>query len=130
MKRILLSTLGLISSFTVFSQLYVSPNSYVFVNDQFMYVRQDVNIQNDGNFFLRNNSQLLQGTAGAGAFNIKAGASDKIYLNGVALDDGDKVSCGTPIVGNSVNMFTFKTGSGIFDWFCVPIHGNWIDGGA
>lgn len=72
MKRILLSTLGLISSFTVFSQLYVSPNSYVFVNDQFMYVKQDVNLQNNGNFFLRNKSQLLQGSGGAGA-NTGAG---------------------------------------------------------
>ena len=72
MKRILLSTLGLISSCAVFSQMYVSPNSYVFVNDQFMYVTQDVNLQNNGNFFLRNNSQLLQGTAGAGA-NTGAG---------------------------------------------------------
>ena len=72
MKRILLSTLGLISSCTVFSQLYVSPNSYVFVNDQFMYVKQDVNLQNNGNFFLRNKSQLLQGSGGAWA-NTGAG---------------------------------------------------------
>ena len=72
MKRIILSTLGFLGSVTAFSQMYVSPNSYVFVNDQFMYVRQDVNLQNNGNFFLRNNSQLLQGTAGAGA-NTGAG---------------------------------------------------------
>ncbi|TDR19728.1 T9SS sorting signal type C domain-containing protein [Flavobacterium cheniae] len=72
MKRIILSTLGFLGSLTAFSQMYVSPNSYVFVNDQFMYVRQDVNLQNNGNFFLRNNSQLLQGTAGAGA-NTGAG---------------------------------------------------------
>ena len=72
MKRIILSTLGFLGSFTVFSQMYVSPSSYVFVNDQFMYVTQDVNLQNNGNFFLRNNSQLLQGTTGAGA-NTGAG---------------------------------------------------------
>jgi hypothetical protein len=72
MKRIILSTLGLLSSFTAFSQMYVSPNSYVFVNNQFVYVKQDVNLQNNGNFFLRNNSQLLQGTTGAGA-NTGAG---------------------------------------------------------
>jgi hypothetical protein len=72
MKRIILSTLGFLGSLTAFSQMYVSPNSYVFVNNQFMYVRQDVNLQNNGNFFLRNNSQLLQGTAGAGA-NTGAG---------------------------------------------------------
>ena len=66
MKRIILSTLTFLGSFAAFSQIYVSPNSYVFVNDQFMYVKQDVNLQNDGNLFLRNNSQLLQGTTGAG----------------------------------------------------------------
>ena len=72
MKRIILSTLTFLGSLTAFSQMYVSPNSYVFVNDQFMYVKQDVNLQNDGNLFLRNNSQLLQGATGAGA-NTGAG---------------------------------------------------------
>ena len=72
MKRIILSTLTFLGSVTAFSQMYVSPNSYVFVNDQFMYVRQDVNLQNNGNFFLRNNSQLLQGGSGASA-NTGAG---------------------------------------------------------
>lgn len=72
MKKIILSTLGLLGSFTAFSQMFVSPNSYVFVNNQFVYVKQDVNLQNNGNFFLRNNSQLLQGTTGAGA-NTGAG---------------------------------------------------------
>ena len=72
MKRIILSALSFLGSLTAFSQMYVSPNSYVFVNDQFMYVKQDVNLQNNGNFFLRNNSQLLQGTTGVGA-NTGAG---------------------------------------------------------
>ena len=49
------------------AQMYVSPNSYVFVNDEFVYVTQDVNLAADGNVFLRNQSQLLQGTAGASA---------------------------------------------------------------
>ena len=72
MKRIVLSTLSFLGSFAAFSQMYVSPNSYVFVNDQFVYVKQDVNLQSNGNFFLRNNSQLLQGATGAGA-NTGAG---------------------------------------------------------
>ena len=67
MKRIILSTFGLFGSLMAFSQMYVSPNSYVFVNDQFVYVKQDVNLQNNGNIFLRNKSQLLQGATGAGA---------------------------------------------------------------
>lgn len=69
MKKLLL-TLALTAGFSsiCFSQMYVSPNSYVFVNDQFVYVTQDVNLNAaTSNFYLRNNSQLLQGTAGAGA---------------------------------------------------------------
>ena len=37
-----------------------------------MYVTQDVNLQNNDNFFLRNNSQLLHGTTCADA-NTAAG---------------------------------------------------------
>ncbi|WP_445721097.1 T9SS type A sorting domain-containing protein, partial [Flavobacterium sp.] len=72
MRKIIFSLFAILGCFTAFSQVYVSPNSYVFVNNQFMYVKQDINLQNDGNFFLRNNSQLLQGTTGAGA-NTGAG---------------------------------------------------------
>ncbi|UGS21689.1 T9SS type A sorting domain-containing protein [Flavobacterium cyclinae] len=72
MKKNALLLFGFLTCFSVFSQMYVSPNSYVFVNNQFMYVEQDVNLQNNGNFFLRNNSQLLQGSTGAGA-NTGAG---------------------------------------------------------
>ncbi|WP_320815254.1 T9SS type A sorting domain-containing protein [Flavobacterium sp.] len=68
MKKLLL-TLALTAGFYTLcsAQMYVSPSSYVFVNDQFVYVTQDVNLDNTGNFYLRNKSQLLQGTAGAGA---------------------------------------------------------------
>jgi len=55
-----------------FAQLYVSPDSYVYVNDRMVYVTQDVNLQpnsaglaSQGNFLLRNKGQLLQGTAGS-----------------------------------------------------------------
>lgn len=47
--------------------MYVSPSSYVYVNDEFVYVTQDVELANTGNLYLRNQSQLLQGTTGAGA---------------------------------------------------------------
>jgi hypothetical protein len=69
-------------------------------------------------------------TAGAGAFNIKAGASDKIYFDGTALDDGDKVSLATPAIGNCAGFFTFQTGATAWDWYCNTITGLWIDGGA
>lgn len=45
-----------------YAQLYVSPNSYVYVNDQYLTVTQNVNLQNDGNIYLRRDGQLLQKT--------------------------------------------------------------------
>jgi hypothetical protein len=64
------------------------------------------------------------------ALHIKAGASDKIYLDGTALDDGDKVSLGTPAAANCASLWTWCTGDGTYDWFCNPINGYWSDGGA
>lgn len=55
----------------IFSQLYVS-NNYVYVADKYLYVKQDVNIQNTGDIFLRNQSQLLQAKTGSSA-NAGAG---------------------------------------------------------
>lgn len=60
-----ITILGLLLSAGLCAQMYVSPNSYVYVNDQMVYVRQDVNLQNNGNIYLRNGSQLLQGVNGA-----------------------------------------------------------------
>ena len=70
------------------------------------------------------------GTAGAGAFSIKAGPSDKIYLNGTALDDGDKVTNATPAVGDYITGFTFQTGASSYDLILRTGVGTWIDGGA
>ena len=55
----------LLVGFSSLAQLYVSPNSYVFVKDQYVFVNQDVTLDNSANFFLRNEGQLLQGTTGA-----------------------------------------------------------------
>jgi uncharacterized protein YegP (UPF0339 family) len=65
MKRILVSPLFFLLPMMGFSQLYVSPNSYMYVNNQVVFVTQDINLQNNGNLYLRNESQLIQGTAGA-----------------------------------------------------------------
>lgn len=83
MKKLLL-TLALFFGFSYvcFSQMYVSPSSYVFVNDQFVYVTQNVNLDNNGNFYLRKNSQLLQGTTGAGA-NVGLG-NLSVYQEGTS----------------------------------------------
>lgn len=64
MKK-LLYLLPLLLSSTVQAQLYVSTNSYMYAKDQVLYVKQDINLQNNGNIYLRNESQLLQGTTTA-----------------------------------------------------------------
>lgn len=63
MKKFLLSFLVLLS-LNSYSQMYVSSNSYMYVKDQVLYVKQDLNLQNNGNIYLRNESQLLQGATG------------------------------------------------------------------
>jgi len=69
-------------------------------------------------------------TTGVGALHVKAGAGDKHYFDGVALDDGDKVSCATPAVGNVLTVVAFKTGASTYDWIATTISGVWSDGGA
>lgn len=66
MKK-LLYLLPLLLSSAVHAQLYVSTNSYMYAKNQVLYVKQDINLQNNGNIYLRNESQLLQGTTTASA---------------------------------------------------------------
>jgi len=74
---------------------------------------------------------VVIGTAGAGAFHLKAGAGDKIYLDGKALDDGDKVSLATPAVGDNFTFFSFQTGASAYDWIVTSgSQGTLTDGGA
>lgn len=76
------------------------------------------------------NGMVIIGTAGAGAFHLKAGAGDKIYLDGTALDDGDKVSIATPAVGNYFSFWSFQTGASSYDWIVTTGAGTLTDGGA
>lgn len=46
------------------AQLYVGGSSYVFVKNEVLFVNQDVDIQNNGFLYLRNEAQLIQGTTG------------------------------------------------------------------
>ncbi|MEZ4852770.1 T9SS type A sorting domain-containing protein [Flavobacterium sp.] len=64
MKKIV-SFLFFLSAFASFSQMYVSSDTYMYANNAFVYVEQDVNLANTANVYLRNQSQLLQGTTGS-----------------------------------------------------------------
>jgi len=64
MKKLFISIIALISA-NSFAQLYVSQNNYLFVRDNVLYVNQGINLQPDGNIYLRNEAQLVQGTTGS-----------------------------------------------------------------
>lgn len=64
------------------------------------------------------------------ALHIKAAASDKLIVDGIALDDNDKISLTTPVVGNSASFVSFQTGASTYDWIVTTISGVWTDGGS
>jgi len=79
------------------AQLYVS-NNYVYVADKYLYVKQDVNIQNSGNLYLRNESQLLQAKTGS---STNAGAGKlSVFQEGSATAYTYNYWCSP--VGNSI----------------------------
>jgi hypothetical protein len=75
MNKLYFLSLCLVMAFssTLFAQVYVSPNSYVYVNDRMVFVNQDVNLRPTGRIFLRNEAQLLQGSGTVASANQGAG---------------------------------------------------------
>jgi hypothetical protein len=63
MKKTLL-LLSILFSFKGFSQIYVGANAPLYVKSQVLYVGQNINLAANSNLYLRNNSQLVQGTTG------------------------------------------------------------------
>jgi hypothetical protein len=49
------------------AQIYFSSNTAMYVKNQVLFVKQNINLASNSNIYLRNNSQLLQGTAGGSA---------------------------------------------------------------
>jgi len=107
MKRKILSLVALLGVVTIVNaQMYVSPGSYVFVNNQYMYITQDISIQGSGNFYLRNTSQLLQGGSGSGS---NAGEGDlSVFQEGTVNNFQYNYWCspvGNPLVAAGNNSF-------------------------
>lgn len=50
-----------------FAQMYVGANTPVYVKNQVLYVKQNINLAANSNLYLRNLSQLVQGTTGISA---------------------------------------------------------------
>lgn len=63
LKKTLLIVTGFLIQNNVSAQMYVSPNSYVFANNEVVYVKQDLELNDaSSNFYLRKDAQLLQGS--------------------------------------------------------------------
>jgi Secretion system C-terminal sorting domain len=68
MKINYLNIIFALFGFAANAQMYVSPNSYVFADNQILFVTQDVELSaGTSNLYLRNGAQLMQGTTGTGA---------------------------------------------------------------
>jgi hypothetical protein len=102
-KHLVVSILFLLSFYS-HAQLFVSSGSFLYVNNQYVTVTQDVNLASAGHIYLRNQSQLLQKTTG-GSANIGLGTLSA-FQEGTSNNFGYNYWCspiGLPIatVGNS-----------------------------
>ncbi|SCY82936.1 T9SS sorting signal type C domain-containing protein [Flavobacterium caeni] len=78
MERLYFACFGLLMVTTIAkAQVYVSPDSYIFVNDRMVFVNQDINLDKvgavEGNIYLRDEAMLLQGASTVVSTNRGAG---------------------------------------------------------
>lgn len=88
MKKIYLLFLFSVVGLTSYSQIYVSSNSYMYIGNQYVFSKQNTNLQNNGNIYLRRDGQFLQGTTasstntGLGKLSVfQEGTSDNFDYN-------------------------------------------------
>ncbi len=88
-----------------YSQLFVGSNSYVYVGDQFLYAKQNVELEEDviapidnGRLFLRREGQFLQGTTGISTNSGRGSLS--VYQEGTSNNFGYNYWCSP--VGNPI----------------------------
>ncbi|RDK83479.1 T9SS type A sorting domain-containing protein [Marinirhabdus gelatinilytica] len=108
MKHLLLVPAMLLASVISTAQLYVAPNttgtpsdSYVYVNDQVLFVEQDVNLTEnnvtagqEASIYLRNDGQLIQGTSNSS--NVGSGYIS-VYRENPGSDAWDYTFYGSPV---------------------------------
>jgi hypothetical protein len=67
-KIVLLSILFFLQGRVSSQDMYVGANTYVYASNQYIYIKNDLELNaTTSNFYLRNNGQLIQGTTGSGA---------------------------------------------------------------
>ncbi|OXG05049.1 putative secreted protein (Por secretion system target) [Flavobacterium araucananum] len=87
MKRTILLFLVLATTKCI-SQIYFAPNANMYVKGVLLYVEQNINLDANSNLYLRNNSQLIQGTtsfsgnSGLGTLSVyQEGTTDNFDYN-------------------------------------------------
>lgn len=98
-KVILIATL--LCSFLTYAQLYVRNDNYVFVNDQIIFVEDNIGIQEaDSKIYLRDEAQLIQGTGTTGNSGL---GQLSIYQTGTVHQYAYNYWC-SPIGNNSLSL--------------------------
>ncbi|MFA6290129.1 MAG: hypothetical protein WC637_00030 [Victivallales bacterium] len=73
------------------------------------------------------NFTAIIGQTVAKYLRIRAGAADKIYLDGAAGNDSGYVYVSYTTIGNALSCVAFQTDA--YDWYCATISGAWAAGG-
>lgn len=107
LKNVLTLSFTIVGFSVVSAQMYVSPNSYVYVNNEQVFITSDLELNAaTSNFYLRNDGQLLQGTTGAG---VNKGVGDlSVYQEGTSNNFGYNYWCspvGVPAAAAGNNAF-------------------------
>lgn len=90
--------MSVLISMQSFSQIYIGANTPVYVKNQVLYVGQNINLATNSNLYLRNNSQLVQGTTG---FSTNSGTGIiSVYQEGTS--DNFEYNYWCSPVGNNV----------------------------
>lgn len=103
LKQTLLIVTGLLLLNSVNAQMYVSPNSYVFANNEVVFVKQQLELNAaSSNFYLRKDAQLVQGST--------SGSTNKGLGNLSVFQEG------------TTNNFQFN-------YWCSPVGGSNVSEG-
>lgn len=106
----LLLAVAMFNQSELFAQMYVSPNSYVFVNNEQLYVKGGLELNSaTSNMYLRNDAQLLQGTTASGT--NKGVGTLSVYQEGTA--DGYDYNYWCSPVGNVLSSTAVNNPFGI-----------------
>lgn len=99
MKKIIFS-LSLLYSVFSYSQLFVASNNYMYVGNQFVFVKQNTQLESDGKILLRREGQFLQGTSTTSS-NIGLGKLS-VYQEGTVNNFAYNYWCSP--VGDATNL--------------------------